>query len=247
MRATRRIIVGVIGGDQNMQPGVELGREVTRRGWILLTGGQLRQRDDVARSGEVKEAVMLGAAAAEREGLTARLIGILPDRQQAGRPNWHRPLPHHLFLSTGLAHNIRNVINGRTPDVLVAFGGSRGTLAEMAFAMAAGRQVLVHRGFARLLKNFDAHFGPKAEPKHRMDYLAAPRRIYPEAAQSVDELLSLLHQMFAAGAPAEADAVDLAERIAATTQAGDASQFPGLPHEADSIERFERILWEISQ
>ena len=37
--AKRRLIVGVIGGDFNMSPGEEFGREVTRRGWILLTGG----------------------------------------------------------------------------------------------------------------------------------------------------------------------------------------------------------------
>jgi predicted Rossmann-fold nucleotide-binding protein len=157
-----------------MEPGEELGREVTRRGWILLTGGELRQRVDVLRNnGEVKEAAMIGAAAAQREGLAARLIGILPDRPAAGKPCWHRPSQHRLFLGTGLAHNIRNVINGRTPDVLVAFGGSRGTMAEMAFAIAAGRQVLVHRGFARLLRNFDAYFGQNAKPKYREVYLAA--------------------------------------------------------------------------
>jgi len=40
----------------------------------------------------------------------------------SARPvHWRRPSARRLFLDSGLSHNIRNVINGRTPDVVVAF------------------------------------------------------------------------------------------------------------------------------
>jgi predicted Rossmann-fold nucleotide-binding protein len=122
----RRLIVGVVGGDDNMRGGEELGREIARRGWILLTGGQLMERSLVEATGAVKDAAMLGAVAAD-DG--ARLAGILPSILI----KWRRPSARRLFLDTGLPHNVRNVINGRTPDVVVAFGCSQGTLAEIAF------------------------------------------------------------------------------------------------------------------
>jgi hypothetical protein len=72
----------------------ELGREIARRGWILLTGGSLLDRSLVICEGQVKEAAMLGAASVENEGI-ARLIGILPERQAQGQepkePTWDRP------------------------------------------------------------------------------------------------------------------------------------------------------------
>src|ERR1700694_4185391 len=128
MISQRRLIVGVIGGDKQIRPGEELGRVIAGRGWILLTGGQLLERSVVERRGEVKDASMLGAAAAAGEG--AGLVGIIP----ASPVHWRRPSARRLFLDTGLPHNIRNVINGRTPNVVAAFGGSQGTLAEVAFA-----------------------------------------------------------------------------------------------------------------
>lgn len=243
MAASRRLIVGVIGGDHNMDLGQKFGGEVTRRGWILLSGGEARPRADILR-GEVKDAVMLGAAEAEGARSPARLIGILPSRE-AEKPCWRRPSRHRLFLDSGLPHNIRNVINGRTPDVLVAFGGGCGTLAEMAFALAAGRPVFVHGGFERLRKNFEAYFGPDAEPAHREIYLAAPMRIYPCA--EVAELLAGLRQMFEEGPSPDVEAFALAERIAATIRVGAGAGFPGLPGEPDATERFARIAAEISQ
>jgi SLOG cluster4 family len=95
-----------------------------RRGWILLTGGQVLERAAVEPTGAVKDASMLGAHAAAGEG--ARLVGILP----AKTVRWRRPSARRLFLDTGLPHNVRNVINGRTPDVVVAFAAARGLLLK---------------------------------------------------------------------------------------------------------------------
>jgi predicted Rossmann-fold nucleotide-binding protein len=201
-------------------------------------------------NGEVKDAAMLGAAEAERTGTMARLIGILPEHKQDWKTpiaaRWNRPSPYRLFLQTGLAHNVRNVINGRAPDVLVAFGGSRGTLAELAFALSAGRKVFVHRGFKRLSKNFDKYFSPDAKECHRETYFANPLRLYPAAAPSVEELLARLRAIFAHRASPEVGAINLAKRIADTTDVDDRTGFPGLPHEPDAKECFERIVAEMS-
>jgi len=194
---------------------------------------------------------MLGAAGLEEEGLTPRLIGILPERGEdvmaPKKPSWDRPLRYRLFLHTGLAHNVRNVINGRTPDVLVAFGGSRGTLAEMAFGLSAGRKVFVHRGFDRLWQNFNKYFGPSVEPVDREVYLEQPLRFYPVAAKGADELVTYLHQMFASGPLREVNAVELADRIAQETSISDSTGFPGLPHEPSAREHFEGIVGEMSK
>jgi hypothetical protein len=82
MISQRRLIVGVIGGDDNMRRGEELGREIAQRGWILLTGGQILERAVVEPTGAVKDASMLGAHAAAGEG--ARLVCILRRKRCGG-------------------------------------------------------------------------------------------------------------------------------------------------------------------
>jgi SLOG-like protein len=172
----RQLIVGVIGGDDNMRRGEELGREIARRGWILLTGGQVLEPAIVEPTSAVKDASMLGADAAAGDG--ARLVGIL----SAKTVRWRRPSARRLFLDTGLPHNVRNVINGRTPDVVVAFGGSHGTLAEVAFAKAAACEVIFYSGLERLRRNFEKYFGKGSAQTDRKTYFEAPLRTYPAAS-----------------------------------------------------------------
>lgn len=112
--AQRRIIIGAIGGDGQKEAAVALGKAVAEAGCILLTGGELRDSD------EVKDAAMLGAASTRATGSTPRLVGIIP----SNIPKWDESVENALFLRTGLEHNFRNVINGLTPDVLIVFGGS---------------------------------------------------------------------------------------------------------------------------
>ena len=84
-----------------------------------------------------------------------------------------------LLIHTGLEHNIRNVINGVTPDVIVVFGGSRGTLAEAAFALAAGKKLLFFSGqdgggVVRLRKNFEKYFKKDSMHQDYMNTLLLP-------------------------------------------------------------------------
>ena len=115
------VIIGVIGasecGDDISSMAREVGREIARRGGILVCGGL----------GGVMEAACRGAR--DEGGLT---IGILPGSHRKDA-NPYVTLP----IVTGLG-DARNVIIARTSDVLVAIGGKYGTLSEMAFAMKFG-------------------------------------------------------------------------------------------------------------
>ncbi|QIG51069.1 hypothetical protein G5V57_27085 [Nordella sp. HKS 07] len=237
----RRPIIAAVGGSKNFEEGKEFGREVTRRQWILLTGGELRDERDVARGGALKESSMLGAAEEGVPRRPARLVGIIPD----GQPP---PLPwmaegRHFFLRTGLLHNIRNVINARTPDLVVAFGGGAGTLAEIAFALQAGRPVMVHRGWNRLQRNIERYFG---RPLLLQEYLGDPLMAYPEAGD-MHHLHALLQEFFATTAPAEVSAESLLDTIAQTLNVASPTGFPGLPGCPGSKDEFERVIRAISR
>jgi hypothetical protein len=123
----RRRIVGVIGGDEEVAPfeAREVGAAIAEAGLILCTGG-LPDCGDA-----VKNLSMCGAVEAVSD---ARTIGFLPTgsgSQPAGRP-------FQLYVQTNLSSTRRNAFTGLTPDAMIVFPGSRGTLTEMAFAWARG-------------------------------------------------------------------------------------------------------------
>jgi uncharacterized protein (TIGR00725 family) len=99
----------------------EVGREVARRGAVLVCGGR----------GGVMEAACRGAKA---EGGTT--VGILPgaDRREA---NTFVDIP----IATGLGE-ARNTIVVRAADAVVAVSGGFGTLSEIGFALKMGRPVV---------------------------------------------------------------------------------------------------------
>ena len=99
----------------------DLGRELARRGAVVVCGGL----------GGVMEAVCRGARNAG-----GRTIGILPgdDRAEAN--------PYvDVTVATGLGE-ARNLLVVRTADVVVAVGGEYGTLSEIAFALRLGKPVV---------------------------------------------------------------------------------------------------------
>ncbi|MGD9147707.1 MAG: TIGR00725 family protein [Anaerolineae bacterium] len=99
----------------------EVGREIARRGAVLVCGGR----------GGVMEAACRGAKA--EGGMT---VGILPgaDRRAA---NAYVDLP----IATGLGE-ARNTVVVRAADAVVAVSGGYGTLSEIGFALKMGRPVV---------------------------------------------------------------------------------------------------------
>ena len=116
--------VAVVGAsnarDEDLEHAHAAGRRLAELGAIVITGGR----------GGVMEAACRGAR--EAGGHT---IGILPgfDRSDANAFV-------EFSLPTGLGE-MRNGLVARAAEALVAVGGAWGTLAEIAFARAAGKPV----------------------------------------------------------------------------------------------------------
>jgi uncharacterized protein (TIGR00725 family) len=98
-----------------------VGREIARRGGVLICGGL----------GGVMEAAARGAS--EAGGMT---VGILPGTDAADA-NPHILIP----IATDLGH-ARNAVNVRAADAVVAVAGGYGTLSEVALALAMGIPVV---------------------------------------------------------------------------------------------------------
>ncbi len=128
--ARKPFIIGVMGSHNDESPAVMenarlLGEALARRGYVLLTGG----------GPAVMRAACEGAYKAG--GL---VIGILPnDRQHPleNYPNEFVDIP----IYTGM-YDARNVINAKTPHVIVALSGGAGTLSEIALALRNGTPVI---------------------------------------------------------------------------------------------------------
>lgn len=119
------IYIAVIGGGE-ASPDLlalarEVGREVARRGGVLLCGGL----------GGVMAAAAQGAK--EEGGVS---IGILPD------PDRSRANPYLTYsLPTNLGH-ARNVLIAHSADALIAVNGGHGTISEAAIGLKLGKPVV---------------------------------------------------------------------------------------------------------
>jgi uncharacterized protein (TIGR00725 family) len=115
--------VSVIGsGAEHEQRAEEVGRLLAERGCTVVTGG----------GGEVMAGAARGAKAAG--GTT---IGILPGERHDDANEW---IDH--VVVTGIGH-ARNLAVAASGDVVIAVGGSWGSLAEIGFARRLGRRVVI--------------------------------------------------------------------------------------------------------
>jgi uncharacterized protein (TIGR00725 family) len=119
------VFIGVIGGS-DITPEVarlaeEVGREIARRGAVLVCGGLAG----------VMEAACKGAS--EAGGLT---IGILPGESRRDA-NPYVKIP----VVTGIGY-ARNVAVVKTSQAVIAIDGSYGTLTEIAYALQSGIPVV---------------------------------------------------------------------------------------------------------
>jgi len=124
MRDKKRFIA-VIGGSECSAPEArlaeEVGRELARQGVVLVCGGL----------GGVMEAACKGASL--EGGMT---IGILPgDNRRSANPYVQIPIVTNLGEA-------RNVIVVKSAQVVIAIGGSYGTLSEIAHALRNGIPVI---------------------------------------------------------------------------------------------------------
>ena len=117
--------IGVIGGStvnaQEYKTAELVGKEIAKRGGIVICGGM----------GGVMEAVSRGASS-----LGGLVVGILPgmDDKEA---NKYVDIP----IVTGFGHG-RNIIVVSSSEIIIAIGGSFGTLSEISFALRLGIPVI---------------------------------------------------------------------------------------------------------
>lgn len=124
----RRPIASVIGsgdaGEEARRIAERLGQCLVNAGFRVLTGGL----------GGVMEAASRGARLSPRYQ-DGDVIGILPGyRSDAANPHVD------IAICSGLGH-ARNVLCAASGDVVLAIGGSSGTLSEIAIAWTLGKPV----------------------------------------------------------------------------------------------------------
>ena len=119
-------VIGVVGAGtcppELSEVAAEVGREIARKGAVLVCGGLEGVMSDAARG------------AKEIGGVT---VGILPGASTADANE---------FIDLPIATNMgqaRNAIIVHTADVLIAVGGGYGTLSEIALALKIGKGVVV--------------------------------------------------------------------------------------------------------
>jgi uncharacterized protein (TIGR00725 family) len=122
---TRSPLIGIVGtGTCPPELGelaAEVGREVARKGAVLICGGL--------------GGVMTEAARGAKE-IGGTTLGILPG-PSTGDANEFIDFP----IATNMGQ-ARNAIIVQTADVLIAIGGGYGTLSEIAFALKIGKGVI---------------------------------------------------------------------------------------------------------
>ena len=124
-KSSQKLIVAVIGGvecsPEDAVRAEAVGRELARRGVILVCGGL----------GGVMEAACRGASI--ENGIT---VGILPtDDPDTANPYVQIPVP------TGLGQ-ARNIAVVKSAQAIIAINGDYGTLSEIAFALKSGIPVI---------------------------------------------------------------------------------------------------------
>ena len=115
--------VSVIGsGVEHEERAEEVGRLLAQQGATVVTGGR---------------AEVMAAAARGAKSVGGTTIGILPTESRDGVNEW---IDHVVVTGIGHARNLAVVASG---DAVIAVGGRYGTLAEIGFALALGRPVVV--------------------------------------------------------------------------------------------------------
>ena len=250
----RKCIIGVFSGyhDGAGRDALKLGYEIARRDAIVLTGGAPDRKLGNTQSGEdgsqVTVAAPRGAVKAERDGATARCIGVCPSR---GSLTWHHSKAMKRFvIETGVEGTYRNGINGVTPDVSVVLKGSRGTLAEAAVAWAFNpRRVLLWKS-GELLRDRFEYYLPKGEIERYLRNASTGLPNSYRAALSYTPLRSALDAVLNDSPESEDEpetVVDRLIKMAGFVITEVETNFPGLRGAPNSKQRFEELVEDISK
>jgi SLOG cluster4 family len=237
----RRLIVGVVGGDEEegSDAASSVGAAIARAGLIACTGGHSDGGN------QVKSAALRGALQADPD---ARTIGFLP----AGSPRRPSASPYQLYEYTNLPSTMRNSFTGLTPDAVVVFPGSRGTLVEMAFAQARGSPLRLWRSHQFLCERRQFHTTSRDDRGTVLDQMQDAREVLaPRLASrySIDALVGALDHVLEHDSDFDGSPDDLISalvgslgRLATRSHTG----YPGRVDDASCKRTFEISVQRIS-
>ncbi|CAF2406969.1 unnamed protein product [Rotaria sp. Silwood2] len=244
MASKQRIpIVGVIGGDDQSGCARLVGRELAKNGCVVLTGGCA-----VDNRTETKYAAIMGTLDAERcgEGVS-RYIGILPNTSKTSFV-FEYLSPRQLVIHSGLSSMDRDPLNGITPDVLVCFAGGPGTICELVFGIASGREAIFHGDCAKLLLDKCTTGRQRAEIKRGMLRVLANWQPYlsflaGDGNTIIDILIEYLRKAVSRKPLMFAPEIVQAALQALPNKLSDVPAFPGLPCARRRQQVDEFTLW----
>ncbi len=121
MRKKQVVVIGSSDETRFYEEARAIGAFIAGRGYALISGGR----------GGIMEAASRGAA--ERGGT---VVGILPGDEHGGANPYCG-----IVIPTGLGY-ARNAVNVLAADVVVAIGGSFGTLSEIAYCRTYGKPLV---------------------------------------------------------------------------------------------------------
>jgi len=140
----RKPVVGVMGASENdaltesekarvKELAGRLGAALAQRGCILVTGATTGLPDLVARAFRNCGGIALGISPAENRQEHLQRYGLPEDGAD-------------VIVYTGFGYKGRNVINVRSADIVIIFGGATGTLNEFTIAYDEGKVIGVLEG-----------------------------------------------------------------------------------------------------
>lgn len=141
MRKKQVVVIGSSDETAFLEEALAIGGFIADRGYVLITGGR----------GGIMEAVSRGAAEAG-----GTVIGILPGNTHDGANPYCG-----IVIPTGIGF-ARNAVNVLAADVVVAIGGSFGTLSEIAYSRTFGKPLICctfSEGWARDFAEWHASHG----------------------------------------------------------------------------------------
>jgi uncharacterized protein (TIGR00725 family) len=139
-----KAVIGVMGasandglsaaeGNRMQQLAEELGSAIADAGCVLVTGATTGLPDQVAQAFRKRGGFALGISPAENRREHAMRYGLPEDGAD-------------VIVYTGFGYKGRNVINIRSADVVIIFGGATGTLNEFTIAYDEGKIIGVLEG-----------------------------------------------------------------------------------------------------
>lgn len=111
----------------------ELGAAIAKANCILVTGATTGLPDLVAKSFRKQGGFALGVSPAENRAEHVRRFGLPDDGAD-------------VIVYTGFGYKGRNVVNVRSSDIILIFGGATGTLNEFTIACDEGKIIGVLEG-----------------------------------------------------------------------------------------------------